>query len=76
MLHSTQRNLTENEPMKSKAHLERLERQSKQDAADLLKALEERDEARNEVEILKKGEYICRKCGLRKDGEHDEKGDF
>ena len=28
-----------------------------------------------EIEALKRGEYICRQCGLRKDGEH-EKGDF
>lgn len=29
-----------------------------------------------EIEKLRKGEFICRKCGLRKDGEHDEKPDF
>jgi len=29
-----------------------------------------------EIEKLRKGEYICRRCGLRKDGEHDSKPDF
>jgi len=28
-----------------------------------------------EVKTLRKGEYICRKCGLRKDDEH-ERGEF
>lgn len=28
-----------------------------------------------ELERLEKGEFICRKCGLRKDSEH-EHGDF
>lgn len=29
-----------------------------------------------EIEKLRKGEFICRKCGLRKDGEHDGQHDF
>ena len=29
-----------------------------------------------EIEKLRKGEFICRKCWLRKDGEHDGKPDF
>ena len=29
-----------------------------------------------EIEKLRKGEFICRKCGLRKDCEHDGKPDF
>lgn len=29
-----------------------------------------------EIEKLRKGEFICRKCGLRKDGEHDGTPDF
>ena len=29
-----------------------------------------------EIEKLRKGEFICQRCGLRKDGEHDEKPDF
>ena len=28
------------------------------------------------VERLLRGEFICQKCGLRKDGEHDGKPDF
>ena len=28
-----------------------------------------------QIAALERGEYICRKCGLRKDSEH-EKGDF
>lgn len=31
--------------------------------------------AQAELSALKRGEFICRKCGLRKDGEH-EPGDF
>lgn len=30
----------------------------------------------DEVLRLMRGEYICRKCGLRKDSEHDGKPDF
>lgn len=29
-----------------------------------------------EIEKLRKGEFICIKCGIRKDGEHDGKPDF
>lgn len=29
-----------------------------------------------QIEALKRGEFICRKCGLRKDGEHDSQPDF
>ena len=29
-----------------------------------------------EIEKLRKGEFICQRCGLRKDGEHDRKPDF
>ena len=32
-------------------------------------------ELRKEIEQLKRGEFICQKCGLRKDGEA-KKGDF
>ena len=28
------------------------------------------------VKLLERQEYICKKCGLRKDGEHDHKIDF
>jgi len=28
------------------------------------------------VKLLEKQEYICKKCGLRKDSEHDHKIDF
>jgi hypothetical protein len=39
------------------------------------KACKERDAANAQIERLKRGEYICAKCGLRKDGE-GERGDF
>lgn len=29
-----------------------------------------------ENEKLRRGEFICQRCGLRKDGEHDVKPDF
>ena len=29
-----------------------------------------------EVRKLRRGEFICNKCGLRKDGEHEIKADF
>lgn len=29
-----------------------------------------------EIEKLRKGEFVCQRCGLRKDGEHDRKPDF
>lgn len=29
-----------------------------------------------EIEKLRKGEFICQRCGLRKDGEHDSNPDF
>jgi hypothetical protein len=29
-----------------------------------------------EVRRLRRGEFICQKCGLRKDGEQTVKGDF
>lgn len=32
-------------------------------------------EARTKIAALERGEFICTKCGLRKDSEH-EKGDF
>lgn len=32
-------------------------------------------ELRQQLAELERGEYICNKCGLRKDSEH-EKGDF
>lgn len=37
--------------------------------------IHERDQLRAEVERLKRGEFICAKCGLRKDSDH-AKGDF
>ena len=30
----------------------------------------------NHIDKLHQGEFICRKCGLRKDSEHDSKPDF
>ena len=33
-------------------------------------------ELMNEVEKLKRGEFICQKCGIRKDGEHDHEVNF
>lgn len=30
----------------------------------------------SEIEKLRKGEFICQRCGLRKDGEHDSTHDF
>lgn len=29
-----------------------------------------------EVRKLRRGEFICRRCGLRKDNEHDGKANF
>ena len=36
----------------------------------LCRIAENADTLRAELEQLKRGEFICRKCGLRKDGEH------
>lgn len=30
----------------------------------------------NEIDKLRRGEFICQRCGLRKDGEHDVKPNF
>lgn len=30
----------------------------------------------SEIEKLRKGEFICHRCGLRKSGEYDDKPDF
>lgn len=30
----------------------------------------------DEIERLRRGEFICRKCGLRKDADHDGPPDF
>lgn len=30
----------------------------------------------NEIDKLRRGEFICKKCGLRKDGEHDGPCEF
>ena len=30
----------------------------------------------NEIEKLRRGEYICQRCGIRKDGEHEQQPDF
>ena len=30
----------------------------------------------NEIEKLRRGEFICRKCSLRKDGDHEHACDF
>lgn len=32
--------------------------------------------AQEELAKLRKGEFICKRCGLRKDAEHDAKPDF
>lgn len=37
---------------------------------DLIQRLAQR------IKELERGEYICRKCGLRKDAEHDEPVEF
>ena len=36
----------------------------------LCRIAENSDTLRAELEQLKRGEFICRNCGLRKDGEH------
>ena len=36
----------------------------------LCRIAENAETLRSELERLKRGEFICRKCGLRKDGEH------
>ena len=33
---------------------------------------QERNELERELAALKRGEFICQRCSLRKDGEHDE----
>ena len=52
----------------SKAHSEEACREIEQLETELAAVTAERD-------ALKRGEYICKKCGIRKDGE-GEKGDF
>ena len=37
---------------------------------------QERNELERELAALKRGEFICQKCSLRKDGEHDTKHEF
>lgn len=39
-------------------------------------AWKEAESSRAEVERLRRGEFICQKCGLRKDGEQSAKGEF
>lgn len=42
---------------------------------DLARCRESCSQLRKELDELKKGEFICGKCGIRKDSEHT-KGDF
>ena len=45
--------------------------------SDLARQLErELVELRSEHEALKRGEFICRKCGLRKDADASKEADF
>ena len=37
---------------------------------------QERNELKRELAALKRGEFICQKCSLRKDGEHDTPTEF
>lgn len=30
----------------------------------------------NEVRKLRRGEFVCQKCGIRKDAEHEARADF
>lgn len=30
----------------------------------------------NEIDKLRRGEFVCQRCGLRKDGEHDVEAHF
>jgi hypothetical protein len=48
---------------------EQLEKQRDDAEADL-------QAAQRELAEIKRGEYICRKCGLRKDAEHDDEVGF
>ena len=45
------------------------------DSRFLIDLITHSQQLERELNELKKGEFICRKCGLRKDNEH-EKGDF
>ena len=46
-------------------------------ACDAIDSLERELAAANEqIASLKRGEYICRSCGLRKNGEHDAPPSF
>lgn len=39
-------------------------------------AAEEIELLRSQMDPLLKGEFICKKCGIRKDGEHENKHEF
>ena len=40
------------------------------DVYGMARIVDAHNKLRAELEGLKRGEFICRKCGLRKDGEH------
>lgn len=41
------------------------------DAYGMARIVAAHNKTTDELEQLKRGEFICRKCGLRKDGEHE-----
>lgn len=50
--------------------------ESEGDRSEYLHSLLDTVAALGELQRLRRGEYICRECGLRKDGEIDATADF